>query len=181
MQLPSNGIASLQAEYGNIDGVYLRYNQALEHNVSIAFTSTIPHWKFFEIVDRSFVIFNPQSPKVNSFKLEVPANSKLEHAIISMQAPGSGNQVYQMEDLISEMGPDGSKIYSFNYANVAAGTIITEKYEIIRGDLERNPPVLHDVPLQYDIPVKELNFQYIYPIWWQVQRWCRWRCYLFER
>ena len=41
-QLPSNGIAALQAEYGNIDGVYLQYNQSLEHNVSIAFTSTIP-------------------------------------------------------------------------------------------------------------------------------------------
>ncbi len=169
MQLPSNGIASLQAEYGNIDGVFLRYNQALEHNVSIAFTSTIPHWKFFEIVDRSFVIFNPQSPRVNRFRLEVPSNSKLENASITMQAPGSTNRVYEMEDLISENGPDGSKIYSFDYATAAAGTIITEKYEIIRGDLERNPPVHHDVPLQYDIPVKELNFQYIYPIWWQVQ------------
>ena len=56
-----------------------------------------------------------------------------------------------------------------NYSGLAAGSVVTEKYELTRGDRERNPPVTHDVPLQHNIPVQQLDFQYIYPIWWQVQ------------
>ena len=167
--MPSNNVASLQSQYGNVDGVYLNYDQSLEHNVSIAFTSTIPHWKFYEIVDRSFVVFNPQSAELGTFELEVPANSKLEQAYISLQAPGASAQRYEKKDLVTETGPEGETIYTLNYSNLAAGTVVTEKYEVTRGDLERNPPVTHDVPLQHNIPVQQLDFQYIYPIWWQVQ------------
>ncbi|CAN0468649.1 unnamed protein product, partial [Laminaria digitata] len=167
--MPSNGLTALQTQYGNVDGVYLKYTQSLEHNVSIAFTSTIPHWKFYEIVDRSFVIFNPQSPELSTFRLEVPANSKLQQAAISIQAPGASSQTFDKDDLISQAGSDGEMVYTLDYSNVAAGTVVTEKYEMTRGDLEKNPPVTHDVALQYNIPVQELDFQYIYPIWWQVQ------------
>lgn len=169
MQLPANNVASLQSQYGNVDGVYLRYNQSLEHNVSIAFTSTIPHWKFYEIVDRSFVVFNPQAPAVSEFRLEVPANSKLEQAMITIQSPGAGSQEFEKGSLVAQEGPEGDMVYSMAYSNLAPGTIVTEKYEVIRGDLERNPPVTHDVPLQHNMPVQNLDFQYIYPIWWQVQ------------
>lgn len=169
VQLPSNNLATLQSQYGNVDGVYLNYNQALEHNVSIAFTSTIPHWKFYEIVDRSFVVFNPGGPAVREFRLEVPSNSKLQQAAITMNAPGASSRTFTKDDLIAQTGASGEMVYTMDYANVAAGTVITEKYELTRGDLERNPPVSHDVRLQYDIPVQNLDFQYIYPIWWQVQ------------
>ena len=105
--MPSNNLASLQSQYGNVDGIYLNYNQSLEHNVSIAFTSTIPHWKFYEIMDRSFVVFNPQSTELNEFRLEVPVNSKLEQAYISVQAPGSAAQRYEKKDLVTETGAEG--------------------------------------------------------------------------
>ena len=167
--LSSNEISNLQAEYGNVDGVYLSYNQVLEHNVNIAFTSTIPHWKFYEIVDRTRVVFNPEASDLNTFRLEVPAHSRLEQLAINVQAPGGAGLTYSKRDLVATEDSQGSKIYTLNYPGIQPGTVVSEKYELLREDLERNPPTMHDVPLQYRIPVQDLQFQYVYPIWWQVR------------
>ena len=169
MLVSTNDVTNLQAQYGHADGVFLTYNRTLEHNVSIAFTSTIPHWKFYEIIDRSFVLFDVNSPALNAFRIEVPANSRLEQAAITVQAPGSTGIVYRKRDLVEEFDGQGNAIYSLSYSGIQPGTVVSEKYEITRGDLERNPPVTHDVPLQLNLPVRDLNFQYVYPIWWQVQ------------
>lgn len=169
MQSANVDAASLRSTYGNVDGVYLKYNQTLEHNVSIAFTSTIPHWKFYHIVDRSRVVLNPASPEMTTFRLELPPDTRLEQALLRVQSVGSTGTSYTANDLLEETGAEGQTIYTFNYPSVAEGTIIHESYELNRMDLERDPPVLHDIPLQYDIPTESLTFQYIYPIWWQVQ------------
>ena len=169
MLVSTNDVANLQSQYGNVDGVYLTYNHTLEHNVSIAFTSTIPHWKFYEIVDRSHVVFNANNPELNAFRLDVPKQSKLEQVLITVQAPGMSSTVYQKSDLLEDVDAEGNMTYSMNYSGIQPGTVISEKYEVVRGDLERNPPTMHDVPLQHTIPVQDLNFQYVYPIWWQVQ------------
>lgn len=167
-QLSANDVNALQSKYGNADGVYLKYNETLEHNVSIAFTSTIPHWKFYKIVDRSYAVFNTASPELSTFSLEVADKDKLEQATIQVQVPGSLGTTYTQDDLTVQTGSDGQKIYSMSYSITEPGTIVSERYEITMGDLERNPPVSHDVPLQYSLPAERVNFQYIYPIWWQV-------------
>ena len=167
-QLAANDIGTLQSKYANADGVYLSYNETLEHNVSIAFTSTIPHWKFYKIVDRSFAVFNTASPELNEFRLEVPSKDRLEQASIQVQTPGSMGVTYSMDDLIVQTGSNGEKVYSMSYSITEPGTVVSERFEITMGDLERNPPVSHDVPLQYALPAEQVNFQYIYPIWWQV-------------
>lgn len=169
MQPANVDIASLRSTHGNVDGVYLKYDQTLEHNVSIAFTSTIPHWKFYHIVDRSRMVLNPAAPEMATFRLELPPNTRLEQALLRVQSVGSTGIAYTAGDLLEETGPEGQTIYTFNYPNVAEGTIIHESYELNRTDLERDPPVLHDLPLQYDLPTESLTFQYIYPIWWQVR------------
>ncbi len=167
-QMDATSVNALKSQYGNVDGVYLNYEQTYEHNVSIAFTSTIPQWKFYEIVDRSYVVLNAASPTLSTFRLEVPENQTLEQAVLTVQAPGSSGFSYQKDDLTVQNGPGGSTIYTFSYPSVEPGTIIQEKYEMTREDLERNPPISHDVPLQYDLPAQQLSFQYVYPIWWQV-------------
>ena len=167
-QLSANDVNALQGKYANADGVYLKYNETLEHNVSIAFTSTIPHWKFYKIVDRSFAVFNTNSPELTAFRLEVPAKDKLEQATIQVQTPGSIGTTYNEDDLTVQTGSDGQKIYTLSYSITQPGTIVSEQFEITMGDLERNPPVSHDVPLQYALPAEQVLFQYIYPIWWQV-------------
>lgn len=167
-QLTATDLSALQSKYGNADGVYLNYNETLEHNVSIAFTSTIPHWKFYKIVDRSYAVFNTSSPELSEFRVEVPAKDKLEQATITVQTPGSIGVTYNMDDLTVQTGSDGQKIYTMPYSIGEAGTIISERFEITMGDLERDPPVSHDVPLQYALPAEKVMFQYIYPIWWQV-------------
>ena len=167
-QLSANDLNALQSKYANADGVYLNYNETLEHNVSIAFTSTIPHWKFYKIVDRSYIVFNTASPDLSEFRLEVPANDKLEQATIMVQTPGSLGSTYSKDDLAVQTGSDGQRIYTLPYSLSEPGTTITERFEITVGDLERNPPVSHDVPLQYALPAEQVRFQYIYPIWWQV-------------
>ncbi|MBX2821469.1 MAG: hypothetical protein KTR29_17365 [Rhodothermaceae bacterium] len=167
-QLSANDVNALQSKYGNADGVYLKYNETLEHNVSIAFTSTIPHWKFYKIVDRSYAVFNTASPELSAFTLEVDDEDKLEQATIQVQVPGSLGTTYTKDDLTVQTGADGQKVYSLSYSIAEPGTIVSERYEITMGDLERNPPVAHDVPLQYSLPAEQVRFQYIYPIWWQV-------------
>lgn len=169
MQSANMDVASLRSTHGNVDGVYLKYDQTLEHNVSIAFTSTIPHWKFYHIVDRSRLVLNPAAPEMATFRLELPSDTRLEQALLRVQTVGSTGTSYTADDLLEETGPDGQTIYTFNYPSVGEGTIIHESYELNRTDLERNPPVLHDIPLQYELPTESLTFQYIYPIWWQVQ------------
>lgn len=168
MQISSSDLNTLQSKYSNADGVYLKYNETLEHNVSIAFTSTIPHWKFYKIVDRSYAVFNTASPELNEFRLEVPSKDRLEQAAITVQTPGSSGTTFDMDDLTVQTGSEGQKIYTMAYSIGEPGTIITERYEVTMGDLERNPPVSHDVPLQYALPAESVSFQYIYPIWWQV-------------
>ena len=167
-QLSANDLNTLQSKYSNAEGVYLNYNETLEHNVSIAFTSTIPHWKFYKIVDRSFAVFNTSSPELNEFRLEVPSKDRLEQAALTVRTPGSAGTTYDMDDLAVQTGTDGQKIYTLSYSISEPGTIVSEKYEVTMGDLERNPPVSHDVPLQYGLPAENVSFQYIYPIWWQV-------------
>ena len=167
-QVSANDLTSLQSKYSNADGVYLKYNETLEHNVSIAFTSTIPNWKFYRIVDRSYAIFNTASPELSTFRLEVPAKDKLEQAVLIVQAPGSAGISYTQDDLVVQTGTNGEKIYTLSYSVTQPGTIIHEKFEVTQGDLEKNPPISHDVPLQYGLPAESVNFQYVYPIWWQV-------------
>ena len=168
VQLATEDINALRSKYGAVDGVYLNYDQTLEHNVSIAFTSTIPNWKFYRIVDRSYAVFNTSSQDLTSFRLELGPNDNLEQASITVQAPGVSGSTYQKDDLRVQTGSDGQKIYTLPYSVSQPGTIIYEKFEVTQGDLEKDPPVSHDVPLQYNIPAERINFQYVYPIWWQV-------------
>ena len=122
MLVSTNDVANLQAQYGNVDGVYLSYNQTLEHNVSIAFTSTIPHWKFYEIVDRSHVIFNPNAPELNAFRLEVPRQSKLR--TIADFGSSAGCLQYGLSTIRSHRGTrmqKGNKTYTLSYSGFSPG------------------------------------------------------------
>ena len=167
-QVSAESINALQTKYGAVDGVYLNYDETLEHNVSIAFTSTIPHWKFYHIVDRSYVVYNPSSPELSAFRLEVGPKDNLEQASITVQVPGSSGITYDQDDLVIQNGADGQKIYSLSYSIAQPGTLVHERFEVTKGDLEKNPPIAHDIPLQHAIPAERINFQYVYPIWWQV-------------
>jgi hypothetical protein len=167
--LPTYDANQLRARYGSVPGVYLTYDRTLEHNVSIAFTSTIPHWRFFEVMQRSMVVLDPKSEQVNAFRLAVGPDDRLEQISITVQAPGSGGQVFERDDLIEQRAPDGGSIFTLSYGNMTPGTIVSEAYEVSFGDLERDPPVFHDLPLQFAFPAEQLHVQYIYPMWWQVQ------------
>ncbi len=166
---PAYNATDLRARYPSAPGVYVSYNHTLEHNVSIAFTSTIPHWRFFEVMQRSMVVLDPSSELVNAFRLDVQPGDRLERVSITLQAPGSGGQTFDRADLIEQTAPGGGSFYSMTYRSIAAGTVVTESYEISRGNLEKDPPVDHDIPLQHGLPVEAMNVQYIYPMWWQVQ------------
>ena len=160
---------SLRGRYGNADGVYIRYHETLEHNVNIAFTSTIPQWKFFRVVDQSRVVYNPLNQELNRFTVELPPKSRITKAYLSIRSPNATAAVFDEGDLVKQKGPNGEMTYTMSYPSVEAGSIIEERYEIAFGDLQKNPPVHHFIPLQMDYPVEDLSFQYIYPMWWQVQ------------
>ncbi|MEZ4701926.1 MAG: hypothetical protein R2834_16455 [Rhodothermales bacterium] len=165
----SYNVNDLRARYATAPGVYVSYDHTLEHNVSIAFTSTIPHWRFFEVMQRSMVVLDPKSDLVNTFRVSVAPGDRLENVAITVQAPGSGGQNFDQDDLVEQPGPNGETLYTMSYGGIAAGTIVTESYEISYGDLEKDPPVYHDIPLQYALPAEQMNVRYIYPMWWQVQ------------
>jgi hypothetical protein len=81
---PAYNTTDLRARYPSAPGVYVSYDHTLEHNVNIAFTSTIPHWRFFEVMQRSMVVLDPKSELVNAYRLEVQPGDRLERFSVTL-------------------------------------------------------------------------------------------------
>jgi hypothetical protein len=162
--LPAVDVDSLRATAGRAPIVFLTHERTIEHQ--FAFQSGM--WDFVQDVRQQYVVLDPDEERATTFRLPTDRRDVVEGVYLRVVAPGGQEQTFAMADLIREAGTDGVT-YKFAYPNVAAGSVIEESFRLRRSwDRSFQPPLYHDVRLQYDVPVDHLVFRYVYPSSWAI-------------
>lgn len=162
-------LPSYASKYSEYDGVFLEIDESMEHNASDLMMG-LNEWSFFYIRKVRYVILNPDNQRLSTFSVHVEANQVLKNAFMRTISPDGKITRFSMLHLKSEKNSDHSQTYRFVYPDVVKGTIVEEGYEIEYVNLLNNPPLQHNVALQYSMPVEKLTFRYAYPDWWEIRQ-----------
>jgi len=162
----------LVAEYGEYDGVFLDIGYTIEHvgemfaKSGSFFGIPLDEWGYYEIYRQKYVVLNPESQNFTTLVLD----EKPDVLYMRVQRPGGGVEMYGVEDLVPDVDEEGKEVFKFAYPNISRGTIIEEAWEYgMNVGSKSAPPLQHDIPLQFHVPVKHIKVSYAYPEWWEIQ------------
>lgn len=156
------------ASYGDVAGVMLNYERTLEHVLIAGFLNPTPTWNYFELHRRHFLVLDPKNEELGTFTFTMDRGDYFEVAQLYMHLPDGQTKTFNQEDLHAKVNGDGSTTFRFAYPGLVKGTVIDEQLEVRRRDPFANPPLYHDVPLQFEIPCRRVAFSYAYPAWWEI-------------
>jgi len=162
-------IKALEAQYPGMDGVYLERDTALENVTKENFFANTGSWKFFETHSCRYVIFNPDAQWLSTFAVTVKSGHLLERADLEITYPDGKVRKYTKDDLKVETDSSSNDTYKFVYPEVQKGCIISEGYVLANNNCLRNPPLDHEVRLQFAIPCRKVSFRYLYPMGWDIK------------
>ena len=161
---------SLKQSYANEDGVYLFYHHSLAHDLKPDVTNNSPRWYFFESYHWKEVVLRDHFD-TSSYPVQfaIGPHEKIRAFSVRMVYPDQRARSFDRKDLVHFRLPGDSSRYHLPADSIPDGTVFEVTYEIERGNLYKQPPTSHDVPLQLSKPVKEFAFQYTHPKDWEIQ------------
>lgn len=155
-------VDSMRTAYPDAPFVYLTNERTIEHQ----FDLRIDSWDFVQDVRRQYVVLDPDSPSAATFSLGADRRDVVEGVFLRVTSPAGDQQTFAMADLVREADARGVT-FKTAYPNVVTGSVVEESYRLRRSwDRSFQPPLYHDVPLQYGVPAEHLTFRYVYPSSW---------------
>lgn len=160
--LPAVDATALRAEHGAVPLVVMNDERTIEHQ--FAFNAGV--WDYVLDVRRQYVVLDPAEARATTFRIDTDRRDVLEGVRLRVLSPDGAERLFSATDLIREATPEGT-VYRLAYPDVREGTVVEESFRTRRSwDRTFEPPLYHDVRLQYDVPVEHLTFRYIYPSAW---------------
>ena len=167
LDVDSLDVQTLLEENAEHDIVYLSLNKSYEH-VTQKEAGGVQLWDYFEVLERKYIIINPDIEEFTTFTLYVPKNCVLGSLHLKTTSPEGEVDFFSKSEAIVEKNSDGSK-YKVVYPKAVKGTIIEESYELTYPGLQTSVPLRYNIDLQFNNPCKELTFKYAYPDWWDIK------------
>jgi hypothetical protein len=167
LDVDSLDVQTLLEENAEHDIVYLSLNKSYEH-VTQKEAGGVQLWDYFEVLERKYIIINPDIEEFTTFTLYVPKNCVLGSLHLKTTSPEGEVDFFSKSEAIVEKNSDGSK-YKVVYPKAVKGTIIEESYELTYPGLQTSVPLRYNLDLQFNNPCKELTFTYAYPDWWDIK------------
>lgn len=165
MPAPRLDVDSLRAAHGTVPFVYLRHERTIEHQ--FALRSEV--WDFVQDIRRQYVVLDADDPRASSFQIATDRRDIVEGVHLRVTAPDGTARSFALADLVRETDDDGF-VFKLAYPALQPGSVVSEHVRLRRGwDRSFQPPLYHDVRLQYDVPVDHLFFRYIYPSGWSLK------------
>lgn len=156
---------SLRAAHGAVPFVYLHAERTVEHQ----FDLRAEVWDFVQDIRRQYVVLDPEDARASSFQASTDRRDIVEGVHLRVTAPDGTARTFSFSDLVRETGRDGH-IFKLAYPALQPGSIVEERFRLRRGwDRSFQPPLYHDVPLQYDVPADRVVFRYVYPSGWALK------------
>ena len=155
-------VDSMRTAYPDAPFVYLTNERTIEHQ----FDLRIDSWDFVQDVRRQYVVLDPDDRRAATFALGADHRDVVEGVFLRVTSPAGDQQTFALGDLVRE-ADGGGTTYKVAYPNVAAGSVVEESFRLRRSwDRSYQPPLYHDVRLQYGVPAEHLTFRYAYPSSW---------------
>ncbi|CAM2005365.1 hypothetical protein [Acanthopleuribacter pedis] len=161
--------AELTQQYGEVPGVMLNYERTLEHVITSGFLPHAAKWRYFELHRRNYLVLDPKDATLGTFSFNLERGDTFKVANLFVRQPDGQTKTFTADDFQAKVHADGSTTYKFAYPGLIQGTVIDEQIEVFRANPFKNPPLYHDVPLQFAIPCKRVIFSYAYPDWWKIK------------
>jgi len=159
-------VAAIETEYGNYDGVFLDYQQIIEHSGTKEDLGMLgTQWSYTRIWKRRFVVLNTEADWLTTFSVY----GKPAQLYMRVITPDGTVSDYGFDDLEKDFDEDGDEMWTLVYPNIVKGTIIEEGMEFNSGIYGYAPPLDHDIPLRFRIPCQKLEVSFAYPSWWDIK------------
>ncbi|MDX9858414.1 MAG: hypothetical protein RBT76_11535 [candidate division Zixibacteria bacterium] len=164
-------LAAYEARYGEYDGVFLSYDQIVEHaggkeqSAASLFFPVPSTWLYQEITRTRYIVFNPRVDWLTTFSLW----AQPKDLFLRITNPDGSRREYGLADLRPEDDEFGRKSHRFIFPDVQRGSIIETGYAIEFDVGLVPPPLRHDVLLQLGVPAEQVSFTYACPEWWTYQ------------
>ena len=163
-------LTALQDKHASYESVYLFYKRDISHDLKPDVTNNAPRWYFLESYHWKEVVLDENVyGDVAAVRLKLGKDEKIRQFNARIHHPDESELLLKRKDLKRIRLAADSSSYELAVGALTAGTSIEIAYEIERKNLLKSPPTSHDVPLQLDKPVGNMEFSYTYPAYWEVQ------------
>ena len=157
-------VDAIVAENEGLPAYYLRDERTVEH---VFLLPLQPVWTYIEDIRRQYIVVDPEADQYTTFGVTLAEREELEEVVLVATAPDGTSNSYGLADLIPEDGENGRRTLRFAYPNVVAGTLIEEAYRTEREwSRDYQPPLYVETRLQREVPVREMDFRFIFPSSW---------------
>ena len=163
-------VEALHIKHPYEKSVFQFYKRDISHDLKPDVTSNSPRWYFFESYHWNEVILDEtayENDAVVRFKLG--REEKIRHFAAHVTYPDQTQKLFKRKDLNRKRIAVDSSAYELVVDVLPEGAYVEVVYEIERKKLLKDPPLSHNVPLQFDRPVEHMEFAYTYPAHWEVQ------------
>ena len=145
------------------DAHYLRHETSREHVFRLRERG---EWTYLEDVRGQYVVLDPESERMTTFRMTLPRRAVLEDAFFRVTSPSGAVETFTAADLIQERDGD-DVVYKMAYRAVERGAVIEEAFRT-RQEWSRDyqPPLYHDIALQMGTPADTLITRYVFPTTW---------------
>jgi len=160
-------VEAIVAEHPGADAKFFLYDRSMEHLFRLGDDGT---WDFVDDDRRQYVVLDPDEERWSTIRIHVEDGGVLEGYFGRVTHPDGTVHTFAKENLVEERDDDGA-VYSLAYPGVVRGSVVEEAIRT-RYAFRRNrylPPLAHEVPLQFDVPVDTLRFRYVYPSDWALK------------
>lgn len=162
---PRVDVDSLRAVHGRVPFVYLHSERTIEHQ----FALRADVWDFVQDVRQQYVVLDPDDERASSFRIPADRRDVIEGVHLRVTSPDGTVRSFALSDLERESDSDGF-VYKLAYPALQAGSVVDERIRLRRSwDRSFQPPLYHDVALQFDVPADRIVFRYIYPSGWAIK------------
>ena len=162
-------VAAYEAKYGKEDGVFLDFDESIEHSTSRrrgAYGED--SWTYEEILHRKYIVLNPDVEELTTFSLSTTKSAEIGVLYLRVTSPDGKTTEYGLKDLIKESTSKWGVQYKFIYPSIVKGSVIEEGYELGYDAYKQGAALQEEIPFQFDIPCERVSFTYAFPDWWEL-------------
>ncbi len=171
-QPPQADLAVYEEKYGGCDGVFLLYEETVEHSGAkdaglMAGLGLPEGWNYSRIHKDTRLILNPDRGYLTTIQLR----SLPDKLFVRVTSPDGRTTIYGKSDMVEDKSNGKKYGYRFAIPDVSRGSIIETAYEYAFKVYPKNFTYVADYAewLQRTLPCDRVRFTYAYPSWWEIQ------------
>jgi hypothetical protein len=154
-------------KYSEHNGVYLLVKNVYEHS-----GSNNPYdnqsWSYHKVSKYKYLVLNPDDEDLTTFTISLHPKAKINSLYLISLSPSGEIKRYDKNDLYIETDSYGYLTYKFSFPGIIKGSIIEKGIDLTYNAYEIIPPIEYNIDLQFLIPCENLEFDFAYPDWWQI-------------